>query len=123
MPSDFVGPRSDLLITSTSTPEYIRDYTDTRSMVNLGRSVFGALGHPEWIDKLAAIGTVGVASTPERLAQVMRDASICGLGQAAPLALEAAIAVPDMPAKIIEPTTLTWPRPPFSQPTSASAKL
>ena len=32
-------------------------------------------------------------------------------------------AVPDMPAKTIEPTTLTCPRPPFIQPTSASAKL
>lgn len=28
---------------------------------------------PDVVDKLAAIGTVGVASTPERLAQVMRD--------------------------------------------------
>jgi len=34
-----------------------------------------------------------------------------------------AIAVPLMPAKITDPTTLTWPRPPFIQPTSASAKL
>jgi hypothetical protein len=34
-----------------------------------------------------------------------------------------AIAVPDMPAKIIEPITLTWPRPPFIHPTSARAKL
>ena len=32
-----------------------------------------------------------------------------------------ATAVPDMPAKITLPMTLTWPRPPFSQPTSASA--
>jgi hypothetical protein len=34
-----------------------------------------------------------------------------------------AIAVPLMPAKITEPMTLTWPRPPFIQPTRASAKL
>ena len=34
-----------------------------------------------------------------------------------------AIAVPDMPAKITEPTMLTCPSPPFIQPTSASAKL
>ena len=34
-----------------------------------------------------------------------------------------AMAVPDMPANIIEPTTLTWPRPPLSHPTRASAKL
>jgi hypothetical protein len=31
--------------------------------------------------------------------------------------------VPDMPAKITLPTTFTWPSPPFSQPTSAVAKL
>ena len=34
-----------------------------------------------------------------------------------------ATAVPDMPANTTLPTTLTWPSPPFSQPTSASAKL
>ncbi len=34
-----------------------------------------------------------------------------------------AMAVPLMPAKITEPTTLTCPRPPLSQPTSDSAKL
>ena len=34
-----------------------------------------------------------------------------------------AIAVPDIPAKITEPTTFTWPRPPRIQPTSANAKL
>ena len=34
-----------------------------------------------------------------------------------------AIAVPDMPAKITEPTTFTWPRPPRIQPTRARAKL
>jgi hypothetical protein len=33
-----------------------------------------------------------------------------------------ATAVPDMPAKITEPTTLTWPSPPRSQPTAAVAK-
>ena len=36
--------------------------------------------------------------------------------------VSSAIAVPDMPAKITEPMMLTWPRPPFSQPTSDSAK-
>ncbi len=36
-------------------PEYIRDYTETKPMVNLGRRVFNAMGHPEWIDRLAAI--------------------------------------------------------------------
>ena len=34
-----------------------------------------------------------------------------------------AIAVPDMPAKIMLPTTLTWPRPPRRCPTRALAKL
>ena len=33
------------------------------------------------------------------------------------------LAVPLMPAKTTDPTTLTCPRPPLSQPTSASAKL
>jgi hypothetical protein len=33
-----------------------------------------------------------------------------------------ATAVPDMPAKITEPATLTWPSPPRIQPTSATAK-
>jgi len=36
-------------------PEYIRDYTDTKRMVNAGRAVFGWLGKPQWIDALAAI--------------------------------------------------------------------
>lgn len=36
-------------------PEYIRDYTETRPMVNLGRSVFGAMGKENWIKGLAAI--------------------------------------------------------------------
>jgi MFS family permease len=36
-------------------PEYIRDYTDTSGMVRVGRAVFGALGKPGWIDRLAAI--------------------------------------------------------------------
>jgi len=34
-----------------------------------------------------------------------------------------AMAVPDMPANTTEPTTFTWPRPPRSQPTIASAQL
>lgn len=38
-----------------TTPEYIRDFTDTKSMVNAGRTVFSAVGKPEWIDGLAAI--------------------------------------------------------------------
>ena len=33
-----------------------------------------------------------------------------------------ATAVPDMPAKITDPATLTWPSPPCSQPTQALAK-
>ncbi len=38
-----------------SMPEYIRDFADTRAMVNAGRRVFGGLGRPQWIDSLAAI--------------------------------------------------------------------
>jgi hypothetical protein len=34
-----------------------------------------------------------------------------------------ATAEPDMPAKMIEVTTLTWPRPPRSRPTSATHQL
>ncbi|MBN1443373.1 MAG: MFS transporter, partial [Planctomycetes bacterium] len=48
-------------------PEYIRDYTDTRNMVSLGRRVFGALGRPEWIDKLAAIDEAELLSEVDRL--------------------------------------------------------
>lgn len=36
-------------------PEYIRDYTDTKAMVSVGRTVFGWVGKPQWIDGLAAI--------------------------------------------------------------------
>ncbi|HPF40803.1 MAG TPA: MFS transporter [Phycisphaerae bacterium] len=36
-------------------PEYVRDYVDTKPMVNAGRAVFDKVGHPEWIDGLAAI--------------------------------------------------------------------
>jgi hypothetical protein len=36
-------------------PEYIRDYTDTRPMVNATRSVVGAIGKPQWIDGFANI--------------------------------------------------------------------
>ena len=38
-----------------SMPEYIRDFADTRPMVTAGRTVFGWLGKPEWIDSLAAV--------------------------------------------------------------------
>lgn len=36
-------------------PEYVRDFTDTKPMVNVGRTVFGWFGKPEWINGLAAI--------------------------------------------------------------------
>jgi dipeptide/tripeptide permease len=36
-------------------PEYIRDFADTKPMVNVGRTVFGAIGKPEWIKGLASI--------------------------------------------------------------------
>jgi dipeptide/tripeptide permease len=38
-----------------TTPEYIRDFTETRPMVNAGRAAFDALGRPNWINGLAAI--------------------------------------------------------------------
>lgn len=36
-------------------PEYIRDFTDTKPMVNAGRTVFAMIGKPGWINGLAAI--------------------------------------------------------------------
>lgn len=39
-----------------TTPEYIRDYTETKPMVDLiGRRLFTYIGKPEWIDALAAV--------------------------------------------------------------------
>ena len=45
------------------------------------------------------------------------------LGQPSPMPAASAIAVPDMPEKITEPTMFTCARPPRIQPTSDSAKL
>lgn len=36
-------------------PEYIRDYTDTRPMVNVARSVVNAVGRPAWLDGFANV--------------------------------------------------------------------
>ncbi|MCB9854345.1 MAG: MFS transporter [Phycisphaerales bacterium] len=36
-------------------PEYVRDYVDTKPMVDAGKKLFNAVGHPEWINGLAAI--------------------------------------------------------------------
>jgi len=36
-------------------PEYIRDFVDTKPMVDVGRKTFNAIGKPEWISGLAAI--------------------------------------------------------------------
>lgn len=36
-------------------PEYIRDYTDTKPMVDAARKVFAAIGKEDWIDRLASI--------------------------------------------------------------------
>jgi hypothetical protein len=38
-----------------SLPEYLRDFADTRPLVDAGRTVFGWLGKPQWLDGLAAI--------------------------------------------------------------------
>jgi len=36
-------------------PEYIRDFVDTKPMVEVGRRTFNAIGKPDWIDGMAAI--------------------------------------------------------------------
>jgi MFS family permease len=36
-------------------PEYIRDFVDTKPMVDVGRKTFNAIGKPTWIEGLAAI--------------------------------------------------------------------
>ncbi len=38
-----------------SLPPYVRDFVDTKPMVDVGRSVFGAVGKEHWIEGLAAI--------------------------------------------------------------------
>jgi len=48
-------------------PEYIRDYTDTKPMVNLGRGMFGSLGKPNWINGLAAIEETELLAEFDRL--------------------------------------------------------
>jgi len=53
-------------------PLYIRDFTDTRAMVNMGRRVFGALGRSDWIDKLAAIEETELFGEFDRLVRRAR---------------------------------------------------
>jgi MFS family permease len=54
-------------------PEYIRDYTDTRPMVNLGRNFFGMLGKPNWIDRLAAIEETELMAKVDALVRRAHD--------------------------------------------------
>ncbi|MCC7290941.1 MAG: MFS transporter [Phycisphaerales bacterium] len=50
-------------------PEYIRDYTDTKPMVDAGRKVFDWLGKPGWLDGLAAIEETEMLAEFDKLAR------------------------------------------------------
>jgi hypothetical protein len=56
-------------------PVYIRDYTDTKPMVDLGRRAFAAIGHPDWIDKLAAVDETEVLVEFDSLLRRSRGAT------------------------------------------------
>ena len=53
-------------------PEYIRDFTDTRAMVNLGRRAFDAVGCPGWINGLAAVQDAEVYTRFDNLVRQAR---------------------------------------------------
>jgi len=53
-------------------PEYIRDFVDTKPMVEVGRKTFDALGKPEWINGLAAIEERELLQEYDRLARRSR---------------------------------------------------
>ncbi|TWT42071.1 Di-/tripeptide transporter [Phycisphaerae bacterium RAS1] len=53
-------------------PEYIRDYTETRPMVQAGEKIFGAIGRPGWIDGLAAIEDTEILTEFDRLVRKSR---------------------------------------------------
>lgn len=91
-----------------TTPEYIRDYTDTKPMVSAARSVFDAIGRPQWIDGLAAIEESEVMAEFDTLvrrvsgAELLTDAAannehapLTGGGQKDPLASERSLTEAD----------------------------
>jgi len=53
-------------------PEFVRDYVDTKPMVNAGRKMFGAINRPKWIDGLAAIEETEVMSKFDSLVRRAR---------------------------------------------------
>jgi hypothetical protein len=53
-------------------PEYIRDFTETKPLLNVGRSVFGAIGKPEWADHLASVDDNEVFAEVDRLVRQAR---------------------------------------------------
>ena len=53
-------------------PEYIRDYTDTGRMVDLGRRAFNWIGKPHWIDLLASVEETELLVEFDRLARQAR---------------------------------------------------
>jgi len=57
-----------------TSPEYIRDFTDTKGMVSAGRWTFEKVGKPEWIDGLAAIEEQNVFTEFDRLVRRGRGA-------------------------------------------------
>ena len=70
-----------------TTPEYIRDFTETKGMVNAGRWAFEKVGKPEWINGLAAIEEQNVFAEFDGL--VRRGRGIASAGEDKPKSAEA----------------------------------
>lgn len=67
-----------------TSPEYIRDFTETKPMVNAGRWVFGKVGKPGWIDGLAAIEEQNVFAEFDGLVRRARGLALAGADKAKP---------------------------------------